>query len=310
MMRDLPQIEFVDTTLREGFQSSIELFGEHIKPAAYAKAAIASLNVSYLEIYGPGVYYSAEDYESVVEASGQQLQLYCGTVDHFDPAKKQHINNLLNPRLSLTVIKKNPTTIKKIQHILDCYPRATLRLGLECAGSTDTSTIMNFLKQLIKLERLDTITLSDSNGTMAPDAVRKMILGFSAPFTNTLGFHLHNDRGLAAANAVAAIEACAKVSQEKVSFDFTYGGLGERYGLLSLQEIAALGQDIIKGDTEQQIKKIGNLFTDEALCFHSLPYMKEATHVAASHFDANGNLRPEYRTPKPDTSVSFESYGQ
>lgn len=296
MVRNSPKIQFIDTTLREGFQSATQLFSSGVVPADYAKMATANLNTAYMEIYGPEFYYSTADYELLAETLRSQLQLYCGVVNKFEPAKKPHINNLHSPRLSLTVIDKSTATIEKLQHVLNYYPSATLRLGIECAGSTDTSVLFDFLQKLANTERVDNITLSDSNGTMTPESVRELILNFSEPIKSTLGFHLHNDRGLAAANALTAIEACTMLGQEKVSFDYTYGGLGERYGLLSLQEIAAFGQPIIQGDSGEKIKEMGHLFTDEALHFHSLPYMKEVVHVAASHFDTSGNLRPEYRT--------------
>lgn len=77
-MQYTSEIEFIDTTLREGFQSSLNLFQKPATPTAYASAALDCLNVSYLEIYGPNIYYPTEEYESLVELLGQRLQLYCG----------------------------------------------------------------------------------------------------------------------------------------------------------------------------------------------------------------------------------------
>jgi len=294
MTHSVQQVEFIDTTLREGLQGAIKPFAPGISPSAYAQAVTSELNTTYAEIYGPDIYYSSQDYEAIVEVLGSRLQLYCGVLANFDADKKPHIKQLAAPRLSLTVIDKNAAAIDKVKSILELYPKATLRLGMECANSANQSAMIEFLEELNNIERVTNITLSDSNGTMTPLVLRDLIANLPHRLNATLGFHLHNDKGLAVANALTALEALA-ITGQKVSLDYTFYGLGERYGLLSLQEIAALGHDIVKGDTQEEVRKIGRLFTEEASHFHRLPYTKDVVHVAASHFDKNGQLRPEYR---------------
>jgi isopropylmalate/homocitrate/citramalate synthase len=292
----MPHIQFIDTTLREGFQSAIPLFRKAVSPTAYAQAAAEHLNFAFAEIYGPDFYYSADEYRSLVQALGPRLQLYCGVIDKFDVSKKPHLRDLAAPRLSFTVIHKNAESITKLQQVLKIYPSATLRVGIECAGSADGSDLTQLLHQLDQIEHIRNITLSDSNGMMTPDTLRKLIRELPHLTNTTLGFHLHADKGLAAANAFTAIETATAEGHENVSLDYTFHGLGERYGLLSLQEIAAFSQDAVVGKPQAAIRSISELFSDEASRFRSLPYMRDVVHVAASHFDANGNLRPEYRT--------------
>ena len=292
----MTHIKFIDTTLREGFQSAIPPFKKESSPTAYAHAALENLSLEFAEIYGPEVYYPAEEYSSLVKTLGARLQLYCGVIDKFDADKKPHIKALDSPRLSFTVINKNAESINKLQQVLKTYPTATLRIGMECAGSADKSDLIRTMQQLDEIERVKNITLSDSNGTMTPDDVRELISELPALKQATLGFHLHNDKGLALANAITALEASSAAGYENISLDYTFYGLGERYGLLSLQELAASGQHIVLGETQKEIRNISELFSEEASKFHVLPYMKDVVHVAASHFDAKGNLRPEYRT--------------
>lgn len=291
----MPHIQFIDTTLREGFQSAITPFRESITPMVYAQAAIENLHLAFAEIYGPNFYYPSEEYESLVQTLGSQLQLYCGVIDKFDASRKLYVKELVAPRLSITVIHKNAQTLDKLQEVLKVYPSATLRVGMECAGSTDKSDLICLMQQLDQIKRIENITLSDSNGMLTPNALRKLIVELPRLRNTTLGFHLHNDKGLALANALMAVETAVKAGQENLSLDYTFYGLGERYGLLSLQELAASGHNIVKGKTQEGIRSIGELFSDEAVRFHSLPYMKDVVHVAASHFDVNGNLRPEYQ---------------
>jgi isopropylmalate/homocitrate/citramalate synthase len=290
-------IEFVDTTLREGFQSAQQLFRKGASPHDYAEIVTDLLNVSFVEIYGPEIYYTKADYESLVQQLASRLQLYCGVVDKFNPLQKLHINDLHKPRLSFTVIDKKDTAVRSIETILNEYPSASLRLGLECVGSSNTTELTKLLKKLAQLDRIAMVTLSDSNGIMTPLSLTKLIESLPQHMPWTLGFHLHNDSGMAVANTLAAISISAKLGIDNISFDYTYNGLGERYGLLSLQELVAIGQFNTISNPAATIKKLSTLFTAEALQFHSLPYMKETVHVAASHFDHNGKLRTEYRVP-------------
>lgn len=292
----MSNIQFIDTTLREGFQGAITPFKNGITPAAYAEAAISNLNFAFAEIYGPDVYYPADTYNSIIQTLGQQLQLYCGVIDKFDASKKLHLKKLAAPRLSFTVIHKNAESVNKLQKVLATYPTATFRVGMECASSADKSDLVRTMQQLDGIEQVTNITLSDSNGTMTPSDIRKLIAELPPLKDATLGFHLHNDKGLALTNAITALEASAAAGYKDLSLDYTFYGLGERYGLLSLQELAASGQNIIIDKTQETIRKISELFSEEASRFHVLPYMKDVVHVAASHFDASGNLRPEYRT--------------
>jgi isopropylmalate/homocitrate/citramalate synthase len=292
----MPNIQYIDTTLREGLQSAIPPFKQGTTPTTYAQAASEHLQLAFAEIYGPEVYYPVEEYDSLISTLGSRLQLYCGPIDKFDFDKKPHLKTLDAPRLSFTIIHKNTESLDKLQHVLKMCPSATLRVGLECAGSGDKSGIIQFIKDLDGVNRIKNITLSDSNGAMTPDTVRKLVTEVPRLKQSTLGFHLHNDKGLATANAIAAIEAAANAKHKNISLDYTFYGLGERYGLLSLQELAASGQEVVIGKVREEIRNLSELFSDEASRFHSLPYMRDVVHVAASHFDANGNLRPEYRT--------------
>ncbi len=74
--------------------------------------------------------------------------------------------------------------------------------------------------------------LADSAGCWLPSQVTRAVAETHAAVPGlALGFHAHNDLGLATANALAAIEAGA------TSVDVTVGGLGERAGNAALEEV-------------------------------------------------------------------------
>jgi isopropylmalate/homocitrate/citramalate synthase len=79
------------------------------------------------------------------------------------------------------------------------------------------------------------ISLPDTRGIATPQKIKRMVRDVRRTFGG--GFqieaHLHNDRGLATANAMAAIEAGADIIHTTVN------GMGERSGITALEQIAA-----------------------------------------------------------------------
>ena len=78
----------------------------------------------------------------------------------------------------------------------------------------------------------DRFRLADTAGIWSPDGVEEAVrlIRESAPDL-TVGFHGHNDLGMATANTLAAVAAGAG------SVDATVGGLGERAGNAPLEEV-------------------------------------------------------------------------
>jgi 2-isopropylmalate synthase len=87
---------------------------------------------------------------------------------------------------------------------------------------------------------VDVINLADTNGVLTPEGAAAMAaevadqIGSGKPGAPLLGFHCHDDLGLATANTLAAIRAGAS------HVEVTVGGFGERAGNAALEEIAFL----------------------------------------------------------------------
>jgi len=78
------------------------------------------------------------------------------------------------------------------------------------------------------------ITLMDSAGAYIPDEVREKVGTLVAGLSVPVGFHSHNNLGLAVANALAAVEAGATI------IDGTARGLGAGAGNCPLEPVVAV----------------------------------------------------------------------
>ena len=104
---------------------------------------------------------------------------------------------------------------------------------MQDAGRADESFLAEISEAAVSIGA-GRIRLADSVGIMTVDATSHLVRKIHSRIGKAeLGFHAHNDFGLATANTLAAIEAGA------TSVDVTINGLGERAGNAPLEEIAA-----------------------------------------------------------------------
>ena len=100
--------------------------------------------------------------------------------------------------------------------------RAYLAVAFDCPfeGVTPVSTLMALAQQM-QAAQVDEIVIADTIGSATPGRVRDCLrlLGLAIPM-NQLAMHFHDTRGLATANAWAALEAGIR------RFDASTGGLG------------------------------------------------------------------------------------
>lgn len=96
---------------------------------------------------------------------------------------------------------------------------------------------MNQLMELVKVASqsgADRIRFSDSTGCATPEQLEYMISGameIAEPYGTILGVHLHNDFGLAVANALACIRNGARL------IDVTVSGIGDRNGNPPMEDV-------------------------------------------------------------------------
>lgn len=106
-----------------------------------------------------------------------------------------------------------------------------LSLGLEDATRAEPA----FLREIVRVaceSGVDRIRIADTVGVATPGSIGALVRELRSNFAVEIGVHMHNDFGMATANAVAALEAGAHWA------DVTVLGLGERAGNSRLEEVA------------------------------------------------------------------------
>lgn len=104
-------------------------------------------------------------------------------------------------------------------------------LGLEDATRAEP----DFLREIVSVaceNGVDRIRIADTVGVATPGSIAALVRELRSNFAVEIGVHMHNDFGMATANAIAALEAGAHWA------DVTVLGLGERAGNSRLEEVA------------------------------------------------------------------------
>lgn len=111
-----------------------------------------------------------------------------------------------------------------------------ISIGIQDALRCDKNVLFDFIL-CAEANGADRVRLADSIGIGTPLAVYRLFRDIKKTNTHIkVGFHGHNDLGMATGNSIAAIEGGAD------TIDVTVNGLGERCGNAALEEISvALG---------------------------------------------------------------------
>ncbi len=109
----------------------------------------------------------------------------------------------------------------------------TVGVGLPHSTQVEASRVVEFA-QAAAATGAARVTLYDTNGSADPFRVGELVAAVTARVSVPVFFHAHQDLGLAAANAFAAVRAGAR------GLDVTVNGLGDRAGNTPLEQIATL----------------------------------------------------------------------
>jgi len=130
-----------------------------------------------------------------------------------------------------------------------------VRFTAEDGSRTD----FDFLVTVSKTARdagADRVSIADTVGILYPSKTKELFSALTREVPNLeFDIHAHNDLGLAVANALAAIEGGATIIHATVN------GLGERVGIVPLQQIAAaikyhFGIEVVKLDKLQYVSSL------------------------------------------------------
>ncbi|MEM2976321.1 MAG: homoaconitate hydratase [Thermoplasmata archaeon] len=246
-----PKITIYDTTLRDGEQMVGIAFSERQKLGIARR--LDQLGVPQLDVGFPAV--SREDMMAVrkIARAGLDAEILC-----LSRLRKEDIDAVQEAEAdaALLFIAASPLHLRyklKIteEDVLHRIPEAldhARSLGIKASFTPEdaTRTSLPFLKKMIKTA-LEAgawrVGIADTLGCATPEAIRFLVQRLRPLARTPFTLHLHNDFGLALANALAGLEAGADTVATTVC------GFGERCGNVPLEQLAAALRFLYGRDT-------------------------------------------------------------
>lgn len=236
------KINIVDTTMRDGSHAVSHIFTrEQVRKIA---KGLDEAGVSIIEIsHGDGLAGSSINYgfsetselELIEEAAGVVKHAKLGAlllpgIGTVEDLKRAHDRGVQAVRIATHVTEADVA----IQHI-----QAAKDMGMFVAGflmMVHMASPEKILEQARIFEEcgVDYVNLADSAGHLLPHEVRSRVGLLTEKLSVPVGFHAHNNLGLAIANSLAAIEEGA------IYIDGTCRGLGAGAGNCQVEALCAV----------------------------------------------------------------------
>lgn len=299
----------LDTTLREGKQS---IEGQKLvgKELSYATLAY-SFGIRDIEIINPRA--NVGDMRSFRQIKKALPKMRIWIHSPIRTIGAVIADNLVSNISTFIHAKDIKNDIKKLRVILEKNPLKNFRVAVERIADADKRDLAVFIKLANDHKNLKRICISDTRGAMDPGRVKELTSFFDLKLSSDkeLEFHLHNDRGLCAANAISALRT-APASRTLV-FDASLSGMGERNGILSLGDILAIecasSTVTFPGIKTMIFGKIAEFREKNNIRFDRDPLGRNAfNHFAASHIVSAAGISayeymPAVRYGMPSTVI-------
>jgi len=234
------RIELIDTTLRDGEQTPGVVFSPRQK--ATIAAALCEIGVSEIEVGTPAI--GREERAAIRAVVAQNLptriSAWCrATIEDIDEAARcgltaVHIS-LPTSDIHLRAMGKDRDWVRR--QLEYCGSIARRRFDFVSIGAQDASRAPHdFVVECARTTQslgADRIRLADTVGILDPQGATSLVSKVRAAVGDSiaLGFHAHNDLGMATAVSLAAADARAN------HIDVTACGLGERAGNAALEQV-------------------------------------------------------------------------
>lgn len=234
-------MELLDTTLREGEQCYGVFFSVETK--VRLARLLDEVGVDFIEAGHPAAAPSIRQAVAAIATLGLRAQL----IGHARMDRKEirlvrdlglswvglfsGINAASLERYGLSRAAAFERISRSVRYAKDIG--LSVRFTCEDASRTGPAELAELYERLRELG-VDRLSYADTVGTDTPERLEQLAhaLGGHTPFS-ALHFHFHDDRGSAFANAVKAVELGARC------IDASILGLGERMGIVSLEEMIA-----------------------------------------------------------------------
>lgn len=239
-MENIDNLKVIDVTLRDGgYRNNFDFCMDYILDHA---RLVQSSGVEYIEIgYRNG---SIVHYENMgVTAYGSNE--YIKTLKHELPGMKlvliAHATNITDADIHDmaehgVAMLRFCMSEKNVDETL-CLARLAKQCGIQTSINVVRISLIDFpmLANLVgkindNRDVIDVIYFADSNGHLTPKSVREISEEIKRGTSVALGFHAHDNMGLAMANSIAALELGASF------IDASLLGMGKGIGNLKLEK--------------------------------------------------------------------------
>ncbi len=257
----------VDTTLRDGQQSPLlydyRKYRFNLEDKMSLIKGMLELGINHIELFSPVVsQIEKNDITQIInfvkkQSKKVQLLAHC-RIHEYDIEEAVNTGfGGINLYMGVSTLaqkykyQKDFSQVKKtINKIIKktrlIYPDLYIRFSIEDAFRTKLSDIYSIYDDLSPY--VNTFGIPDTVGIASPEQVGKTVKLLKLRYPNTdLECHFHNDRGLAIANSISAIEAGAQF------IDASIWGLAERSGITSLTALL-LNLDLLKKNLSKSYK--------------------------------------------------------
>jgi homocitrate synthase NifV len=229
----------IDTTLRDGEQAPGVVFDidEKMKIAEM----LCDAGIRELEIGTPAIGKEEVDNIRKVVDMGLdcRLTVWCRLCEEdLEAAAKSGVKavHVSVPWSEIHLSSINKDKNWALERLCKLLPVAKTEFSFVSVGAQDASRAsldsLNELANLLESLNTDRLRLADTVGVWNPFDIHDTVANIKHNFPSLqIGFHGHNDLGMATANSLAALRGGAD------SVDVTVNGLGERAGNAALEEV-------------------------------------------------------------------------
>ncbi len=235
-------VKIIDTTLRDGMHAMSHSFSPENVADIVGKLAAAGSQIIEVS-HGDGLNGSSLQYGISPYDERELLAAACRNIGDARLAAML-IPGIGTVKYLESLQQYNIKTVRVATHITEAsagarHIRECKRLGMETIGFLMMVHLENpeaILKQAGLFEEYgaDVVYCADSSGALLPEDVKKIIGILKSKLKIPVGFHAHNNLGLAVGNSLAAIEAGADY------IDTTLRGLGASAGNAPHEVITAI----------------------------------------------------------------------